>query len=125
MRHAKVLLVDDEVEFGTTLAERLRLRKYDATCAFFPEDAFRGLRDSPPDVVLLDMKMPGMDGKDVLREIKRIDPTIEVIILTGVGMTQDIEPLLENGAFDCILKPIDIEVLTMKINEAQQKRERS
>jgi DNA-binding NtrC family response regulator len=75
-----------------------------------------------PDVVLLDLKIPGMDGIETLRTIKKFDPTIEVIMLTGHGDVQSVENGMKSGAFEYIMKPVDISELTLKIDKAQKKR---
>jgi two-component system response regulator CpxR len=118
----KVFLVDDEVEFASTLSERLRLRKYDARPIYNAEDALHIIRSDPPDVILLDLKMPGTRGIDMLRTIKEIDPTIEVIIITGkLDGESEIEGM-ESGAFAYIVKPIDIDELIVQIDKAKMKR---
>jgi DNA-binding NtrC family response regulator len=119
---AKVLLLDDEVEFGSALAERLRLRDYDATAVSQAEDALTFIRSDPPDVVLLDLRMPGMDGIEVLKIIKQINPSIEVIMLTGHGDTQTVEQGMKSGAFQYVMKPIDIGELILRIDKAVKKR---
>ncbi len=122
MPQTKVLLLDDEVEFGSALAERLRLRDYDARAESQAEEALIIVRNDPPDVVLLDFRMPGMDGIEVLNIIKQINPSIEVIMLTGHGDTQTIEQGMKSGAFQYVMKPIDIGELILKINGAVKKR---
>jgi DNA-binding NtrC family response regulator len=122
LSQAKVLLVDDEVEFGSALAERLRLRDYDARAVSQAEDALTIIRSDPPDVVLLDYRMPGMDGIEVLKVIKQINPSIEVIMLTGHGDTNNVEETMKSGAFEYIMKPIDIGSLIEKINAAKKIR---
>jgi DNA-binding NtrC family response regulator len=117
----KVLLVDDEVEFGSALAERLRLRDYDARTVSQAEDALAIVRNDPPDVVLLDFKMPGMDGIEVLKLIKEMHPSVEVIMVTGHGDNQSREEVMKNGAFEYIMKPIDIGELILKINKSKEK----
>ena len=117
-----MLLLDDEVEFGSALAERLRLRDYDARAESQAEEALVIVRNDPPDVVLLDFRMPGMDGIEVLNIIKQINPSIEVIMLTGHGDTQTIEQGMKSGAFQYVMKPIDIGELILKINKAVKKR---
>ena len=119
---AKVLLVDDETEFASALAERLRLRSYNARAVFHPEDAIAAIQSDPPDVVLLDFRMPGMDGIEVLKTIKKIDPAIEVIMLTGHGDVSSLEEAMRNGAHEYIMKPLDIGELITKINNARKKR---
>ena len=120
---AKVLLIDDEVEFGSALAERLRLRDYDARAFSQAKDALDIIQSDPPHVVLLDFRMPGMDGIEVLKIIKQMNPSIEVIMLTGHGDTRSIEEGMKSGAFEYIMKPVDIGELILKINQAKNKRD--
>ena len=122
MLQANVLLVDDETEFASALAERLRLRSFDVRAVFHAEDAIAAVQSASPDVVLLDFRMPGMDGIEVLKIIKKIDPTIEVIMLTGHGDVSSVEEAIKNGAYEYIMKPLDIGELIMKINNAKKKR---
>ncbi len=123
MPKAKVFLIDDEVEFGSALAERLRLRDYDARAFFQAKDALDIIQSDPPHVVLLDFRMPGMDGIEVLKIIKQMNPSIEVIMLTGHGDTWSIEEGMKSGAFEYIMKPVDILELILKINQAKNKRD--
>jgi two-component system, OmpR family, response regulator len=118
----KVLIVDDEAEFASTLAERLALRNYDVKAVFNAEDAITTAQSDPPDVVLLDLRMPGIGGLEVLKTIKRFDPTIEVIIITGQPETEGAGEEILTGPFDCIIKPVDISKLIVKINNANEKR---
>ena len=126
MTKVKVLVVDDEIEFATTLAERLNIRGFETTACFCTEDAMALIHAKEiPDVVLLDLKMPHMDGMEALAEIKKYNPTIEVIMLTGHGGGI---PLIgaareKHSPFDCIIKPADINELTSKINQANAKRQ--
>jgi DNA-binding NtrC family response regulator len=117
----KVLLVDDEVEFVSALAERLRLRDYDARAVSQAEEALDIVRSDPPDVVLLDFKMPGMDGIEILKLIKSMHPSVEVIMVTGHGDTQSREEVMNSGAFEYIMKPIDIGELILKIDRSKKK----
>jgi DNA-binding NtrC family response regulator len=121
MPRARVLLIDDEVEFASALSERLQLRNYDAKPIYNAEEALSIIRSDPPHVVLLDLKMPGSKGEEVLKAIKEIKPTIEVIIVTGVLDPKKEVEGMKNGAFDYILKPIDIEELITKIDKAKKK----
>ncbi len=121
MERTKVLLVDDEVEFATALSQRLQLRKYDAKAVFCAEDALAVVHSNPPDVILLDLKMPGMSGFEVLRAVRQFNPTVEVIILSGHGSMQSRDEATESGIFDYVMKPIDIEELTQKIDSAKQR----
>jgi len=75
-----------------------------------------------PDVVILDLRIPGMDGIETLKTIKKYDPTIEVIMLTGHGDVQSVQEGMTSGAFEYIMKPVDIGELTSKIDKAQKKR---
>jgi len=123
MAHTKVLLVDDEKEFASALAERLQLRKYDVQAAANALEALGIVHSFRPDVVLLDLRIPGMDGIETLKAIKKFDSTIEVIMLTGHGDVQSVENGMKNGAFEYIMKPVDISELTVKINKAWQKKQ--
>ncbi len=118
---AKVLLVDDEAEFVSTLAERLCLREYEVQSVSQVEDALDIVRSNPPDVILLDFRMPEMDGIEVLKKIKQMNPLIEVIMLTGYGDDLLLEKAINSGAFQYIMKPVDIEMLTEKIDKAYER----
>lgn len=120
-----VLIVDDEVEFASALAERLLLRKYRAKTAYNAEDAISLIKSVPPDVVLLDLRMPGLGGFEVLRTIKEFDPSIEVILLTGHPKEEGIDEGIPTGLFDYIMKPVEIAELTSKIDSAYEKRNRN
>lgn len=122
MLQTKVLLVDDEIEFASALAERLQLRNYDVKTASNALEALAVIHNYLPDVILLDLKIPGMNGIETLKTIKKIDPTIEVIMLTGHGDIKSVEEGMKNGAFEYIMKPVDINELTSKIDKAWQKR---
>jgi DNA-binding response OmpR family regulator len=104
----KVLLVDDEREYVTTLGERMQMRGLDPEIAFSGEQALRMLEHSLPDVMVLDLKMPGIDGLEVLRRVKKRYPQIQVIILTGHGSDRDEAAARRLGAFDHLQKPVDI-----------------
>jgi two-component system OmpR family response regulator len=110
MDKMRVLLVDDEIEFVSALAERLNLRGFDADTATSGEEALQKIAASPPQVVLLDMLMPGMSGLEVLQRIKKDHPEVKVILLTGRGSWDGIQGVRE-GAYDCLMKPIQIEEL--------------
>lgn len=118
MDQLKVLLVDDEKEFVVTLAERLELRGFQVLIATDGEEALRFFDSDLPQVVVLDLMMPGLSGMEVLERIKAIDSTIPVILLTGHGATKDGIRGMELGAFDYLMKPIDINELISKLNDA-------
>jgi len=122
VERTKVLLVDDEIEFASSLAERLELRGFEATAVTSGEEALGSLHSEPPDVVLLDLKMPDMNGLDILPKIKALDATIEVIILTGHGSRTAKDSGMLAGAFDYIMKPVDISELVTKIKQAKERR---
>jgi len=118
----KVLIVDDEVRFIQALVRRLKKRKLVAASADSGAEALRRLDEDPADVVVLDLKMPGMDGIEVLKEIKARHPLIEVIMLTGHANVEIAIEGMELGAFDYLMKPADIDELLYKIQDAHQKK---
>jgi DNA-binding NtrC family response regulator len=122
MKRMTVLLVDDEAEFVTTLAERLELRGLEVSVATDCEEAIRLVESVQPQVVVTDVKMPGMGGLDLLRFLKARHPGIEVILLTGHGSTQDGVKGMRLGAFDYLMKPVRIEDLVEKLESATEMR---
>ncbi len=118
MENLKILLVDDEEEFVTTLAERLELRGLQARAALNGEDALNMIEADTPQIVILDIMMPGLGGFEVLRRIKAQYPQIHVILLTGRGSTDEGIKGMQLGAFDYLMKPLDIEELIKKMQEA-------
>ena len=122
MENIKLLIVDDEEEFAATLAERLELRGFASKSASCGNNALEVLKANfSPDVVLLDLKMPDVSGFEVLIEIKEKYPSIEVIMLTGDGAATVGKDSKERGAFDYIMKPVDINELAGKIKAAYLK----
>ena len=118
---SRVLLVDDEREFVQTLSERLLLRDMGSAVAYDGESALEMLREDEPDVMILDLKMPGIDGMEVLRRVKATQPDIEVIILTGHGNETDRETCMSLGAFAYLQKPVDIDILSETMKQANEK----
>ena len=118
MTDLRVLLVDDEEEFVTTLSERLHLRGIEAQAATDGEGALALIEKDPPKVVVLDVLMPGLGGMEVLRRIKAKHPEIQVILLTGQGSSKDGIEGMCLGAFDYLVKPLDIEELIKKMRAA-------
>ena len=118
MLQLKILLVDDEQEFVLTLAERLELRGMHVKVATDGQMALGIIETDPPQVVVLDLMMPGLSGIEVLERIKAIDPKIQVILLTGHGATKDGIKGMQLGAFDYLIKPVDIDELVEKLNKA-------
>ena len=118
---SRILLVDDEKEFVQTLSERLQTRKMEATVAYDGEEALSLVESEEPEVMVLDLKMPGIDGIEVLRRMKREHPNVEVIILTGHGSEREEALARELGAFAYLEKPVDIDVLSQTMKEAYRK----
>jgi two-component system OmpR family response regulator len=117
----KALLVDDEVEFVTTLAERLQIRGIQARTATDGQQALAMIESERPQVVVLDIMMPGISGLEVLDYIKKNYPNIEVILLTGRGSTKEGIEGMQLGAFDFLMKPVKIEELIPRMLEALKK----
>jgi len=120
---SKVLLVDDEQEFVNTLSERLETRKMTPAIAYDGEEALAMVADDQPEVMVLDLKMPGIDGIEVLRRMKKSHPETEVIILTGHGSATEEKMAAELGAFAYLRKPVDIDDLTETMRAAYRKIE--
>ena len=118
MAKIRILLVDDEEEFIVTLAERLQLRHLPVEYALNGELALKMMAKAPPDVMVLDLKMPRIDGLEVLKRVKIDFPRVEVIILTGHGAQKDEDEARSLGAFEYLKKPVDIEELTQHIQKA-------
>jgi len=122
MTRAKLLIIDDEVEFASTLCKRLILRGIDAKDVHSGTEGLARLAEIAPDIVIVDLKMPDMNGLDVLSAIKKHDPTIEVIMLTGHGSGGSGVAAMEKGAFACIMEPFDLAELLEKIYSGEEKR---
>ncbi len=118
----QVLLVDDEVDFLETLMKRMKKRNVDINGVKSGEEALLTLDQDRVDVVVLDVRMPGMDGIEALREIKRRHPLVEVIMLTGHANTEVAVQGMELGAFDYLMKPMDIDELLYKVEDAHKNK---
>jgi DNA-binding NtrC family response regulator len=118
MEDIKILLVDDEEDFVRTLSERLGLRDLSSQVALGGFEAMREMDDSEPDVMVLDLKMPGIDGMEVLRQVRKNFPAIQVIIQTGHGSDREEAEAWRLGVFDYLKKPVDIELLAERIRAA-------
>jgi DNA-binding NtrC family response regulator len=114
----KVLLVDDEKEFVESLSERLQLRNLDAEVAYDGEQALAALAQGEPDVMVLDLRMPGIDGMEVLRRVRKTHPHMRIVILTGHGTDKDEKEAKELGAFEYMQKPVDIDQLDSTLRRA-------
>ena len=118
----RVLFVDDEEELVTTIVERLEYRGIDADFALSGKKALAKMREKSYDVVVLDLKMPGMSGADVMEVIRKEHPQIPVLLITGHGSLDDEPEEKPEGAFDYLAKPINLEDLLAKIQEALRSR---
>ena len=118
MKKIKILLVDDEQEFVGALSERIQMRNFNSNIAFDGEQALEIVDKDVPDVVVLDLKMPGIDGMEVLRRIKKNYPKVQVIIQTGHGSDKHEEEAKKLGAFGYFQKPVELDTLIDKIKKA-------
>ncbi|MBU1195913.1 MAG: response regulator [Proteobacteria bacterium] len=117
----RILLVDDEKEFVQTLSERLKMRQFTSEIAYNGQEALDFTEQEDTEVMILDLKMPGIDGFEVLKKIKKSKPDIEVIILTGHGTETDKKTCMDLGAFAYLQKPADIDLITETMKKAYQK----
>ncbi|MCM0755738.1 response regulator [Desulfovibrio aminophilus] len=122
MEKARVLVVDDEKEFVDLFVNRFNKRNVLALGAGSGPEALKTLQTEPVDVVVLDLKMPGMDGIETLKEIKKRHPLVEVIMLTGHGSVEAGLQGMGHGAYDFIMKPFNIEDLLVRINKARERK---
>jgi DNA-binding NtrC family response regulator len=119
----KVLLVDDEAPFVEALAKRLDKRGVTIFTAFSGREALQKLEeDSRIDIVVLDVKMPGMDGIDTLKAIKAAHPMVEVVMLTGHATVESAIEGMKLGALDYLMKPCEMEILLSKLQDAKEKK---
>jgi len=122
MKRAKVLVVDDEVAFADNIAKLISKRGYEVTTVNNGQSAVEALDESDFDIIILDLKMPGLDGLATLKLIKGKRPGVEVIILTGHGSMDSGIDGIQLGAFDFIMKPVRFEDLHEKIRQAYQRK---
>ena len=120
--HGRVLLVDDEELFLKMLSERLEVRGLQVTSVTSGEDALARVEEQNFDVIVVDLAMPGIDGLDTLKLLKKQDPDLEIIMLTGHGTVHNGITAMKLGAEDFLEKPVDIGELLEKIGEAKDKR---
>jgi DNA-binding NtrC family response regulator len=116
------LFVDDEEEFLATVIKRMKKRNLEVLGASSGEQALEVLKSHHVDVVVLDVRMPGMDGIQTLREIKRDFPLVEVVMLTGHANMEVAVEGMELGAFDYLMKPVEIDELLYKLQDAYKKK---
>lgn len=122
MKIISLLLVDDEEDFRTTLANRLKRRNMDVTDAGSGEEAIEIIGKKSFDVAIVDIKMPGMDGIETLKRIKKIDPLLEVILLTGHASVEAGIEGIKAGAYDYVIKPCNVNDLLIKVEDACRRR---
>jgi DNA-binding NtrC family response regulator len=123
MKGAKILLVDDEVVFTNNMSKLLTNRGYRATAVNSGDSAIRALEEVDFDVIVLDLKMPGMDGITTLKEIKKLGLFTETLILTGHGSIDTALEAMKLGAYDYLTKPCEIDELVAKIEGAWDKKD--
>ncbi|HKK99778.1 MAG TPA: response regulator [Desulfotignum sp.] len=119
---SNIMLVDDEKDFVEMLGLRLKENGENIISAYNGKECLETLEKKPIDVIILDVKMPGMDGIETLKQIKARHPLIEVILLTGHGTIQSAVEGMKLGAFDFLLKPADFKELTQKLNKARERK---
>jgi DNA-binding NtrC family response regulator len=122
MKNFKVLLVDDEEDFVTSLSERIEARDLEPDVALDGEQALEKIRREAPDVMVLDLKMPGMHGLEVLEKVKQSFPHLQVVILTGHGSKKDEEEARRLGAFAYLKKPVGLEKLMEIVTAAYRRK---
>jgi DNA-binding response OmpR family regulator len=114
----RLLLVDDEVGYLEVLSKRLRRRGFEVTAARSGAEAIRALRDRDFEVAVVDLKMEDIDGIELLKILRQMLPGLKVIMLTGHGSERAAREGLSQGAFDYLMKPVDLELLVARINAA-------
>jgi DNA-binding NtrC family response regulator len=123
MKRARILFVDDEKVFANNMSKLLNSRGYNVTTVFSGDEAIRALEEKSYDVVVLDLKMPGMDGITTLKEIKKLGLFTETLILTGHGAIDSALEATKLGAYDYLTKPCEIDELVTKIEGAWEKKD--
>jgi DNA-binding NtrC family response regulator len=122
MAAEKILIVDDEQDFVSALAKRLRSKGWDAETAAGGKEALEKAESSEYTAIVLDLKMPGLDGIQTLKRLKEINPDLQIILLTGHGSIREGVEAMKHGALDFLEKPADFEDLLEKINAAKANR---
>lgn len=118
MEPLRILVVDDEEDLVSTLAERLALRGFQVETATRGDDALRYVAGGDFNVLILDVKMPGIDGLELMGQIRQKRPDLPIILFTGQASTADAERGMREGACDYVLKPVDLDDLIDKITSA-------
>ena len=117
----RILLIDDEKQFVGILAERLKFRGFNVRMALSGEEGLEALMEEAADVVILDIRMPGKNGIQILKEIKKMSPQTEVILLTGHASVETAIDGVKHGAFSYLVKPTDLTELLDTINQAAER----
>ncbi len=120
--NAKVLLVDDEEQFLKALSQRLEGRGMKIEAATSGEDALRQAKGKDFDAIVLDLVMPGLDGLDVLKQLRQENPDLQIIMLTGHATVEKSVEAIKEGAVELLEKPVDMDKLLKRIGEAQRQR---
>lgn len=119
----KILLVDDEIRFRSTMAKRLKARGNDVETAGSGEEAIEAVQTNDYDVVVMDVRMPGIGGIEATAAIKKIKPDVEIILLTGHACLAVNKELIDSKVYDCLLKPCDLNTLMEKLQLAYERRQ--
>jgi DNA-binding NtrC family response regulator len=122
MKDARILLVDDEVVFANNMSKLLTRRGYQIKAVNSGDEALRALMDNPFDVMVLDLKMPGMDGIATMQEMRKLGLFTEILILTGHGSIDTALEAIQLGAYDYVTKPVEIAELLSKIEAAFERK---
>jgi DNA-binding NtrC family response regulator len=122
MEGDRVLLVDDEEEFVRALAKRLKARGLNVEFTGDGKSAVEKLKQSDFDVIVLDLAMPGIDGLETLRRLRKVDPDIQILLLSGHGSIKSRVEAMKEGAIDFLEKPAEFKELLVKIQEASARR---
>ena len=122
MEQIKALLVDDEQDLAATLTKRLKIRGIDAYYTTSGQKALEQLKNQTFDIAIVDLKMPGLSGIEFMKKVRQNDKKIKFIFVSGHSSKQEAEEGLKEGAFDFLLKPVDIDILVQKIQLAMQQR---
>jgi DNA-binding response OmpR family regulator len=118
----KVLLVDDEKDFVEALAERMQARGVDVSATTSPREAIQKADEESYDAIILDLMMPEMDGLETLNELRKKNPDLQIILLTGQATVEKGVEAMKLGAMDLLEKPADLKVLTEKIKAARARK---
>lgn len=120
MKKTTVMIVDDEADFASTLAERLCLRGYDTHVVTAPADALPMLAEIKPDILLLDLRMPGISGHEILLDVRQLFPEIKVILMTGDLDREQTVDGVTLESFQYVIKPVEIKELMGKMDALRE-----